>query len=85
MLDLGGVIVEILMTGDLAAWANTYDLNVTTVSPKDSQTYNLLGIRETAFIVDLRTMQIVWKYNGSIFGIGDSSAKVAIAQILTML
>jgi len=72
------------MTGDLAAWANTYDLNVTTVSPKDSQTYNF-SIRETAFIVDLRTMQIVWKNNGSLLGIGPSSASLAITQILTML
>ena len=93
MVDRGGAVVEVLMTPDptlsrqagLNAWVTTYGLNVTTVLPKDTSTQTLLGVRETAYIINLSTMKIVWKYNGNLAGIGDSSGKVGVAQILTYL
>ena len=66
------------------AWINAYNLSVTTVTPVDPN-QQLVGERETVFIVDLCTMKIVDKVAGSQAGIGDSSAKTAIAKILTLL
>ena len=97
VVDAGGVVVEILQTAyfaeptqdQLDAWINTHDLTVTTVMDRDpdaeTETFNALGIREQAFILDLTTMQIVWQNAGSILGQGDPSAKLAIDQILTRL
>jgi hypothetical protein len=92
VVKAGGAVVEILMTGSpgaahdgLDAWIEAYNLDVTTVAPTDGFTMSELGVRETCFIVDLSTMKIVWKDNGSLAGIGDSSAKTGIAKILTLL
>lgn len=81
MVSRGGAVVEILMTGDLNAWIDAYDLPVTTVAPLGPETKDQLGIRESGFIVDLATMTIVWKVNGSIAGIGDSAAKTALPEL----
>lgn len=43
------------------------------------------GIRESLFVVDLRTMQIVNKFNGSVAGVGDSSITMGIARVLELL
>lgn len=85
VVDAGGAIVEVLYTGDLDAWITTYDLGVTTVKPKDARSQEVLGIRETVFIIDLATMQIVYKTQGSLAGVGDSSAKTGMAEMLTIL
>ena len=94
MVDRGGAVVEILMTPDplagsrtagLNAWVTTYGLNLTTVLPIGMTTQTQLGVRETAFVVNLSTMKIVWKYNGNLAGVGDSSGKVGVTQILTYL
>ncbi len=82
--DAGGAVVESLHTGNLDAWITAYSLSVTTVSPIDPN-QQLVGERETVFIVDLCTMKIVYKTQGSLAGIGDSSVKTAIAKILTLL
>ncbi len=77
-------MVESLHSGNLGAWITAYNLSVTTVMPVDP-TQQLVGERETVFIVDLCTMKIVYKTQGSLAGLGDSSAKTAIAKILTLL
>lgn len=95
--DAGGVIVEILASkfgaavqkSDLDAWIKTYKLPVTTVmdTPPGSGTKTLtfFGIRETCVIVDVKTMKIVKKVNGSTAGSGDSSVKQLIPEILKLL
>lgn len=95
--DAGGVIVEILGTkaggavkkADLDAWITTYKLPVTSVidTPAGSSTKTLtfFGIRETCVIVDVKTMKIVRKINGSVTGTGDSSVKQLVPEILKLL
>ena len=92
MVDRGGAVVEVLMTptpgvprDGLDAWVTTYGLNVTTVLQTGTTTATQLGVRETAYIIDLKTMKIVWKFNGNLAGIGDSSGKVGVTEILTRL
>ena len=91
-MKAGGAVVEILMTGSpgaphdgLDAWIQAYNLFITTVAP----TYELPQIeqadRDPCYNVNLTTKKIVRKDNGSLAGIGDSSAKTGIAKILTLL
>lgn len=97
VVDAGGVIVEILgskfgatvQKTDLEAWIKTYKLPVTTVidTPPGAGTPTLtfFGIRETCVIVDVKTMKIVKKINGSTTGMGDSSVKQLVPEILKLL
>lgn len=95
MVDAGGAIVEILAShgggaptkANLNAWVTTYNLPVTSVidSPSSTKTLTFFGIRETCVIVDVRTMKIVKKVNGSVAGTGDSSVKQLIPEILKLL
>ncbi len=96
VLDAGGVIFEILSgyagavprRMDLDAWVTTYGLRVTTVAdvggmvPRTIPTYDR---RETLYIVDLRTMRILNKYQGSTTGSGTSSIGMAVARMLQLL
>jgi len=97
VVDAGGAIVEVLASkaggsvakADLNSWVTTYSLPVTSVidTPPGSGTKTLtfFGIRETCVIVDVRTMKIVKKINGSVTGSGDSSVKQLIPEILKLL
>jgi hypothetical protein len=90
-------VVEILAEGatggapsrtELDAWIQAYSIPVTTVRDPDGAplaSHAALGIRETAFLVDLSTMLIVQVVNGSLAGIGDSSVKQAVPMILSLL
>lgn len=71
-----------LKTGTLDDWVTTYDLPVTSVIAKGSPDPNttILKRRATAYIIRLESMQIVFKFEGSLAGIGDSAAKVAIQE-----
>ena len=73
------------MSGDLNAWIDAYDLPVTTVAPLDDSTMQELGIRETAFVVDLTTMEIVWRTNGSLAGLGESSGSQGVTALFGFL
>jgi hypothetical protein len=90
----GGLVVEILGSkgggavaqADVKNWVDTYKLNVTTVKDvTPNQSIGFFGIRETAVIVDLKTMKIVKKINGSVTGSGDSSVKQLVPEILALL
>lgn len=74
---------------NLDAWVNTYRLRVTAViDPPDervTRTFMTYGIRETLFLVDLRTMRIVNRYNGSTAGAGPSSVAMGTERILQLL
>ena len=96
MLDAGGVIVEILATrsgapatrADLTTWVNNYRLPVTSLVDRPGTgtvTLNTYGIRESAFIVDLATMRVVRKFNGSVAGVGASAIAQAIPEMLRLL
>jgi hypothetical protein len=90
-------VVEILVSyggapvtrGNLDAWVNTYGLRVTTVidppGERVTRTLATYGIRESLFLVDLRTMRIVHRYNGSVAGVGASSVAMATERILELL
>ncbi len=75
--------------GDLDAWINTYGLHITSVKDPDDAgttiTLNTWGIRETVFLVDLSTMKIVDKYNGSTAGVGTSAVGMAVPTFLMLL
>ena len=91
------MVVEILESNvggpvpraQLDAWVNTYRIPVTAVidPPDENVTRTLMtyGIRESLFVVDLRTMRIVNKYNGSVAGIGPSSITQGVTRILELL
>jgi hypothetical protein len=97
VLAAGGMVVEILETtafaytprANLDAWVNTYHLPVTTVidppAERVTRTYMTYGVRESLFVVDLRTMRILSKFNGSVAGVGDSSITMGIARVLELL
>jgi hypothetical protein len=95
VVDAGGYVVEILGSkaggtvakADLDAWIKTYKVPVTALmdSPASTKTLTFFGIRETCVIVDVHTMKIVKKVNGSVAGVGDSSIKQLVPEILTLL
>lgn len=74
---------------DLDTWVSGNSLVMTSVidtpAGKATTTLNAFGIRETCVIVDVRTMKIVRKVNGSVFGIGTSSVGQLIPEILKLL
>ena len=92
----GGVIVEVLETKnfifspakvDLDAWVNKYQLPVTSVidAPgKGMATFNALGQREATYIIELATMSIVRKYDGTRTGIDETGAMSAMREILVL-
>lgn len=96
LLQSGAVVLEVLAASSnapaprsqLDAWVNTYDLRVSAVidpSGVGTRTLNTYGIRESVFIVDLRTMVIVEKYNGSVAGIGPSGVAQALPRLRELL
>ena len=74
---------------NLDAWVTTYGLRVTSVidppAERVTRTLSTYGIRESLFVVDLRTMRIVNKYNGSVAGVGASSVSMATERVLQLL
>lgn len=97
IVDAGGLIIEVLASkqdvpqptqADLRAWISTYRLTVhSLIDPPGSAkaTLTAFGIRETGVIVDLRTMKIVKKINGSVTGAPPSSIQQLLAEMLTLV
>ncbi len=96
LLQSGAVVLQILATSSglpaprsqLDAWVNTYDLRISMVIDPPgvgTRTLSTYGVRESVFIVDLRTMVIVEKYNGSVAGIGPSGVAQAIPRLVELL
>ncbi len=77
---VGGTVVEILLSGDLAPWVETFNLHVTTVRPLDDSTVDALGGREWTYVIDLSTMTIVWMQFGS-YKDGSPTIQDAIAEL----
>jgi hypothetical protein len=72
----------------LDAWVAAFDLTVTTVIDAPGHELGSLaaiGVRETAILVDLATMKIVWRRTGDLFGIQDSSVDFAATELLSRL
>lgn len=46
---------------ELTAWVEAYALTVTTVARVDDRARNVFADREYAYIIDLWTMQVVWR------------------------
>lgn len=94
-MDAGGLIIEVLAANaggstsqsNLDAWIKAPGLMVTTVMdpPGPRTTLNAFGIRETALIVDLRTMKILKKVNGSTIGAPPSSIQQMLATMLDLV
>lgn len=96
MIAAGGRVIQILMTNGgqratrsaLDAWVNRFDLRITAlIDPAGvgTRTLNTYGVRESAFIVDLSTMRIVRKINGSVTGIGPSAISQIVPTLLDLL
>jgi hypothetical protein len=79
------VIVEILLTGELESWIDSYGLRVTVVRPKDGATEEVLGGREWAYVVDLSSDTVVWKEFGSYSSSGESSAQTGLMELQNRL
>lgn len=84
-IEAGGLVVEILHSGDVLAWIKAEDLHVTVVKPKDAQTLTALVSREWTYVIDLKTMKIVWKGFGSYDGSQPSSVDAGLTQLMTLL
>jgi len=50
-----------------------------------TRTLTTYGVRESTFIVDLATMVVVFKVNGSVAGVGPSGVAQAIPRMLELL
>ena len=96
MIAAGGRVIQILMTNggqratrsNLDAWVNRFDLRITAlIDPAGvgTRTLNTYGVRESAFIVDLSTMRIVRKINGSVTGVGPSAISQIVPTLLDLL
>ena len=80
IIEAGGKIVEILSTyligqattrDQLDAWITTPNLNVTAMIDGPETPMAALtaaGVRETAWIVEMPSMKIVWASNGDVTG-----------------
>ena len=63
-------MVELLLDGasvrtppreeELHAWAEAYDLPMTTVGPVDDRARQVFADREWGYIIELETMTVVW-------------------------
>lgn len=73
--------MDVLYSGDLVSWIKAEDLHVTVVKPKDGQTLTELVSREWSYIVDLKTMKIVWKGFGSYGGTSPQSMNTALTEL----
>jgi hypothetical protein len=80
-IEAGGLVVDVLYSGDMLAWIKAEDLHVSVVKPKDAQTLQELVSREWSYIVDLKTMKIVWKGFGSTSGAAPQSMDTALTQL----
>jgi hypothetical protein len=96
VIAAGGRVIQILMTNGgqratrsaLDAWVNRFDLRITAlIDPAGvgTRTLNTYGVRESAFIVDLSTMRVVRKINGSVTGIGPSAISQIVPTLLDLL
>ena len=96
MIAAGGRVIQILMTNGgqratrtaLDAWVNRYELRITAlIDPAGvgTRTLNTYGVRESAFIVDLATMRVVRKVNGSVAGIGPSAIQQIVPTMMELL
>lgn len=83
--DAGGLVIEILVSGELEPWIDVHGLMITCVRPKDDRTENELGGREWAYVVDLDQNAIVWKAFGSYSSGDNSSAKQGLAELQRLL
>jgi hypothetical protein len=81
-IEAGGLVVDVLHDGsDPLPWILAEDLHVTVVKVKDSQTIQQLQSREWSYIVDLKTMKIVWTGFGSYSGQAPQSFQTAITKL----
>ena len=89
-------MIEILATkaggapakSDLDAWISAPKLPVTTVMDPPgtgTPTFNVLGPRETAYIINLATMKIQRRILGDTTGTKAPSIDQAVAEILVLL
>lgn len=93
----GAAVVEVLVSKQysdpanrthLDAWVATYDLTVTTVIDApghELESLDAIGIRETAVIVELPSMRILWRATGDLFGVGASSVELAATELVSRL
>ena len=73
---------------NLDAWVNRCYLRITAlIDPAGvgTRTLSTYGVRESAFIVDLSTMRIVRRINGSVAGIGPSAISQIVPTLLDLL
>jgi len=92
ILDKNGIIIEVLSElgtrANLDSWITTYKLTVTTVRDPDAtptQSQDALIQREYNYIVDLKTMKIVDRMNGSVAGVGAPATTAGMNKMLQLL
>jgi hypothetical protein len=77
----------VLYTGQLVPWIQAENLYITVLTTKDGQVPPGLQFqsREWTYVVDLKTMKIVWRGFGSYDGSQPSSAEEGMNQLNTLL
>jgi hypothetical protein len=65
---------------------NNYKIPVTSVrDASGTPTYTTLGVRETVFELDLRTMKILKVIHGSVAGVDTSAVGQAVDDMMVLL
>ena len=95
----GGVLIEVLANNfsqpggvptksDLDSWIQAYKLPISCVKDAPNakvRTITALERRELAYIVNLKTMKIVERFDGTVTGIGDTTITKGFAIMLKLL
>jgi len=99
VVQAGGVVVEVLMTAgfgpiatqmNLNSWVQNHMLSVTSVKDADgpsvSPTYEQMGRRDQAYIIDLSTMTVIQCIDGNVAPVpGMTSGGLAMTAMHTLL
>jgi hypothetical protein len=94
----GGLVVEVLASQAFAytpatrtaldAWVTSYDLKTTSLIDRDAPalaTFHAVGVRDTALVVSLPDMHVLWRETGDLSGVTPTSAEDAMTEMLLRL
>jgi hypothetical protein len=93
LVDAGGLVVEVLGSrafsspaerADLDAWVASYDFETTALMDADGHalaTLNAVGVRDTALVVQLPELRILWRFTGDLSGVTPTSAEAGLDEM----
>lgn len=68
----------------LSSWSESFEIQATTMAPaSDGRAAEIFSVRETGYIIDLETMEVVWREN-ALFG-NPTIATIGIDRMVELL